>query len=225
MAVSITIVTPWHNAHALIPKYSEALTTADFGPHDAVVTIDNRSDPAIWLPLVESHFGEWRYHRGENLGFSRACNFGVESARTDAFVFLNNDVILTHPNWLREIRDELRPGVIVGPYNPGRHTGGYGIRPLDYVDGWCLAGMRDDLLSLDEGYGVWDERYEEPSYWGDNDLCLRARRKGMKLVYLPNNFGLRHLGNHTSRRLDVSGVSERNRERYLARARELLAVA
>ena len=91
---------------------------------------------------------------------------------------------------------------------------------LPYVDGWCLAGRRVDLLAL----GGWDEGYEEPSYWGDNDLCLRAVRAGMRLVYLPDDFGLRHISNYTTRRMDVSGVSERNRARFEARARRVLAV-
>ena len=48
---------------------------------------------------------------------------------------------------------------------------------LPYLDGWCLAGMREDLLEL----GGFDESLEEPAYYSDNLLCLEARAHGMTL--------------------------------------------
>ena len=79
--------------------------------------------------------------------------------------------------------------------------------------------MTDQVRAL----GGWDDALEEPSYYSDNILSLRARRAGMKLVQA--SVGLRHLGNYTTRRLDVSDVSARNRVHYEALVRGTVQVA
>src|SRR3990167_5242557 len=192
---TITVVTPWHNAHELADGYWTALVSSGA---EAIYVIDNGSGPPV----------DAEFRSETNLGFSRASNIGLHKADTDAVLFLNNDIVHTAPGWLDPIRSALRPGVLVGAQlRVDEHTKVDG-RAIPYLDGWCLAGMRDDLLAL----GGWDEEYEEPSYYGDNDLCLRAKAAGMKLVQVP--VALRHLGNYTSRQFDVSGVTQRNYRRY-----------
>jgi len=91
---------------------------------------------------------------------------------------------------------------------------------MPYLDGWCLAGMTEDLREI----GGWDESFDEPSYFGDNDLCLRARAAGMGLREA--KVGLRHKLNQTAgRNAFVSAVTLANRERYLTRARELMGAS
>lgn len=209
---SITVVTPWHNAHELQAQFMAALATA-LDPCDDLIVVDNASDPPLF-PSPNAFFFTHALAES-NLGFSRACNHGLREAKTAAVLFLNNDIVHTRDGWLEPIRQALRPGVLVGAeLNPGYHAKVDG-RCFPYLAGWCLAGMRDDLLSL----GGWDEGFEEPSYYGDNDLCVRARAAGMRLVQVA--VGLRHLGNYTSRRMDVGPVSQRNYLRYAARVAEL----
>ena len=216
---SISIVTPWWNHHELIPGYTAAINAAGLGPDDGVVVVDNGSDPPLRFPSY-SAVASWRLLRtSANHGFSAPCNHGLRMAHGDAILFLNNDVALVESRWLDSIRDELAPGVLVGAeLKAPSHTAVDG-RSIPYLDGWCLAGMRDNLFDI----GAWDEGFEEPAYFGDNDLCLRARMAGMRLVQVP--VGLRHISNVTTRVMDVSGVSGRNYGRYAARARELLGAA
>jgi GT2 family glycosyltransferase len=155
-----------------------------------------------------------------NLGFAKACNLGLRLAQTDAVLFLNNDIEMTAPNWLDGIRAALEPGVLVGARLRNDPHAWVEGTALPYLDGWCLAGMRDDLLEL----GGFDEDFDEPSYYGDNDLCLRARAAGMRLREV--RVGLRHLENVTAGHGDaVTAATRANYERYAARARELLGVA
>jgi len=199
---SLTVITPWLNAHELTSGYWDAVEGAD-----DVIVIDQGSDP----PLQWSVAG---IRLEENVGYNRANNLGLQAAWTDAVLFLNNDVVKTG-QWLPDIRISVKPGVLVGAeLNPGHHAA-VGGRPVPYLSGWCLAGMRSDLLAL----GGWDEGFEEPAYYGDNDLCARAKAAGMRLVHVP--CALTHLGNYTSRRVDVAGVSARNRTRYEQRVRAL----
>ena len=91
-------------------------------------------------------------------------------------LFLNNDIRMTDHRWLEDIREAVEPGVLVGPLRYDNHAK-VDDQHLPYIDGWCLAGMREDLLEL----GGFDESLEEPAYYSDNLLCLEARAHGMTL--------------------------------------------
>lgn len=205
---TITVVTPWLNHRELQKGYWAALRTEEC----QVIVVDNGSDPA--LPNA------WRM--GYNSGFSPASNVGLELARTDAVLFLNNDIVAQKPGWLELIREALEPGVLVGPvirYDPHGHVDGV---PLPYLDGWCLAGMREDLLEL-EGF---DEAYEEPSYWSDNDLSFRARLNGMTLREIRTP--IYHLASSTSGGIDGPGVRDvydRNKQKFQALVRDAMVAA
>ena len=205
--MTLTVVTPWFGKRAEFERdYWAAMRAADV----EVLVIDNGSTPplpnGIRLPM--------------NLGFSQACNVGLAAAVTDAVLFLNNDIRATAPDWGQAILDALEPGVLVGAnLRYDRHGAVDGDR-LPYLDGWCLAGMRDDLLSL----GGFDEGYEEPAYYSDNDLCFRARLDGMTLREV--KVGLEHKLNGTAGRTpEVEQVTLRNQARFRSLVREALVEA
>lgn len=209
MTPSIAIVTPWHEHGELAAAYFRAV---DQGAPDELIIIDNGSA----TPL---QFADIRLQHNE--GFHFASNVGLRTATTDAVLFLNNDIEMEERDWLDRIRAALQPGVLVGAcLRTDPHTRVDGeIYP--YLDGWCLAGMRDDLL----GIGGWDETLEEPAYFGDNILALRARQAGLKLLAI--DVGLSHIGSQTSRSLDwaeVAAVTARNRRVYQRMVREANAV-
>lgn len=205
---SVTVVTPWHNHPELAPDYDKA--TGVLRTFDELIIVDNASSP----PLLGAHRVE------ENLGFSKASNLGLEMATTDAVLFLNNDVYATEGDWLEKLVEALEPGVLVGPllrYDP--HTI-MGDMQLPYLDGWCLLGMREDLVEL----GGFDESFKEPAYYSDNDLCFRARMEGMLLREVP--VGIHHKVGRTS---NANGwameVTELNRGAFERKVREAMGVA
>lgn len=207
----ITVVTPWVEHLELADDYFEAVLP-ELEDYDRNVIIDNGSNP----PLA---FGTVRPKR--NLGFCRGSNLGLELATTDAVLFLNNDISYLRRGWLREIRKQLEPDVLVGPLRTDRHADVDG-QQMPYLDGWCLAGMRRDLVRL----GGFDERLDEPGYYSDNLLCLEARAAGMRLRGI--QVGLHHKLNATAGPAwgeRVRAASAANHARYLARARELLIAA
>lgn len=205
---TITVVTPWWNHHELAPDYLAAISQLNVT--DRLLVIDNGSDTPVGFPGIRLQ---------ENRGFSGASNIGLHAADTDAVLFLNNDISPTG-RWLEPIRAALEPGVLVGSRIRYDAHGSVDGTPLPYLDGWCLAGMRDDLLEL----GGFDETYAEPSYYSDNDLCLRARAAGMRLRQV--DVALHHKESATARddEAGMTSASLANRERFLARARDLLAV-
>ncbi len=204
--MTITVVTPWWNHPELASDYFVALAA---GKPDDLIIVDNGSDP-------ELEFGTHRLDT--NMGFARACNHGLEQATTDAVLFLNNDIELISTDWLDTIRAAVEPGVLAGPLRYDPHGGVDGAL-LPYIDGWCLAGMRADLMGL----GGFDTAYNEPAYYSDNDLCLRARDMGMVLRDVKG--GLFHKENVTAggpTSPAVLAVSAANRKVFESRARLVL---
>lgn len=207
--MTITVVTPWQNHLELAPAYWEAINSAQ---PDKVLIVDDGSDPA--LTFADIRFDEPR-------GFQAACNAGLARANSDAVLFLNNDIEMIRPDWAHTLLRVLLSGVLVGAelrHDPHTQVDG---QTIPYLDGWCIGGMRHDLLDL----GGWDETLEEPAYYGDNLLCLRARQAGMTLRAV--SVGLRHISNATSgdnvgRR---AAASAHNRRIYEDAVRDALVAA
>lgn len=176
---------------------------------DENIIVDNGSDPPLEFATISL---------GTNLGFSGGSNAGLRYASADAVLFLNNDVVFKWRGWLARIRDALEPRVLIGGLRFDRHADVDGEK-FPYLDGWCLAGMREDLLAL----GGFDETLEEPAYYSDNLLCLEARAAGMTLREV--GIGLSHLESYTSKPAtnpSVQAATAANRARYVTRARELM---
>jgi GT2 family glycosyltransferase len=170
------------------------------------------------LPLVANA----TYLRNEeNLGFLRNCNLAAERARGEFVLFLNNDVQVTE-GWLSALVDAFRgrPGVgAVGPriVYPSGHLQEAGVlinpdcsaeliglnddpalprygfaRRVDYCSGACLMLERARFAEL----GGFDDDLA-PAYCEDLDLCLRLRRQGLDIWYVPDSVIVHHLSRTT----------------------------
>jgi GT2 family glycosyltransferase/tetratricopeptide (TPR) repeat protein len=170
-----------------------------------------------------------------NLGFPRGCNQALERARGKYVVFLNNDTVLT-PGWLDglvalALHDWPHVGM-VGPVTNGapapqgivvayegldgldafaarrrREFGGKMMQVLR-LTGFCLLMRRevlDRLGRLDERFGI--------GFFEDDDLCLRAREAGYRLLMAQDVF-VHHAGNRTfnSLNLDLEALLRANFE-------------
>ncbi len=190
------VVTPWLEHLEFFADYQHALNT---GPMpDELLIVDNGSDPAL-------EFADIRLP--ENQGFSHPCNLGLRAASSDVVVFLNNDIAASDQGWLARLVDAVEPGVLVGPrLRQDEHAQVDGQR-IPYLDGWCLAGMREDLLEL----GGFDETLREPAYYADNILCFKARSQGFSLREV--RVGLAHKVNGTA--VGTDGAFDAARENAL----------
>jgi GT2 family glycosyltransferase len=208
--VILSVVTPFWNHLDLLPGYYAPAINA--GKPDEVIVIDNGSDPPFEPVGLDPLTVVIR--NKTNRGFSRACNQGMWAASGDAVLFLNNDIQLDGAGeWCAALKAVMRPGVLVGArLRDDYHTTVDG-ELVPYLDGWCIGGMRDDLIEL----GGWDEGYAEPSYYGDNDLCVRATAAGFDLVQI--KLPLFHLESVTARPLRLNEVMQANRARYVQRVR------
>jgi GT2 family glycosyltransferase len=208
---TVTVVTPMRNHDEFVEGWLEAVNV---GAPDEVVIVDDASDPPYKTPDKLVRLDESR-------GFCGACNAGLAAATMDAVVFLNNDIELRAANWLRNIRRHLWPRTLVGELRRGAHTYLDG-QEHPYIDGWCIAAMREDLLEL----GGWDETLEEPAYYSDNLLTLRALQAGWKLA-TPIPIGLHHLVSGTAHddRAAIERAASANRAVWEQAVRDSTLVA
>jgi len=218
---TVSVVTPWRDHPELSEDYWEAIRA---GRPDEVIIVDNASDPPVSMPTwVTSYEDRVQILRcGENEGFARASNLGLHAARSDAVLFLNNDIVCGRDDWLYNLKSQLEPGVIVSARIRWDKHGDVDGRPYPYAEGWCLLAMRDELLAL----GGFDDRLQEPAYYSDNILSFRARMAGMTLREV--KIGLRHLVGATAggpESPEKRAAIDHNFEIYRATVREVMVPA
>jgi GT2 family glycosyltransferase len=204
----VSVVIPvWHGR-----KYLPACLAALFEQKDVdleVIAVDNAStdESANW---IAENYPQVRLMRNQsNRGFAGACNIGLRAAEGAIFVLLNQDTQMRQGclRALLQALDDPQVGVVGCKilYPDGKtiqHAGG-GVnwplgfsyhfgqgevdtgtwdvpRDVEYVTGAAMAFRRDSI----EHIGLLDEGFW-PGYFEDVDFCLRARKAGYRVLYMP----------------------------------------
>lgn len=223
-------------------------TSGDRLPFEVIVVDDASGDGTA--SVVPGIPGVTYVRNEQNLGFIGSCNRGASLARGRFLVFLNNDTAV-QPGWLDALVrtfDEFPATGLVGAkllYPNGQlqeaggviyadaRAGNYGrydapmdprftsVREVDYCSGAALAIPADLFREL----GGFDEHYR-PAYYEDADLAMRIRQRGLRALYQPASLVVHFEG--VSSGVDGAGGVKSyqavNREKFLARWKEVLAV-
>ncbi len=165
----LSIVTPWRDHPELISDYERSVAGAQ------VIVVDNASSPenALLLRQMVQRLDGVYVRNDVDRGFATSNNQGLESARGEIVLFLNND-ILTGPGFLESVWREVHENELVGVSL--QRVLVYGLW-LPYLEGWCVAAKRATWALL----GGWDAAAFPDYYWEDTDLCVRAVEAGMQL--------------------------------------------
>lgn len=235
MKTSIVILTHNQLDYTLRCLESVQAHTSDY----ELIVVDNGSTDGTAELLRQSGFKTELNRRNE--GFAKGCNQGLALAEGDNVLFLNNDTVVT-AGWLEAMERLLEreplcgmvgpvsnyvsgPQRVDAPYGPGidglepfaaQRAAGWRGRSweLPRLVGFCLLLRRRLALEMggfDEGYGLGN--YE------DDDLCLRLRRDGWRLLVACDSF-VHHYGHVTMNALedqDLSMLLEQGRQ--VARAK------
>lgn len=164
----------------------------------------------------------------ENLGFAGGNNAGIDAARGENIVLLNNDTIVP-AGWLEGFAHYVRSIPNLGVLGPSTNTEtGQGLPGADYscvpsflaynetlrasrggawekvkkISGLCLVIPRaalEKIGRLDTGFGV--------GYFEDDDFCLRAEDLGLTVAWAKDIY-VHHFGS-------VSFGGEKKRARFL----------
>lgn len=181
-----------------------------------VIVIDNESVEPATLALF-SRYEQSGYIRRIALpgsfNFSRACNIGVEAARHDLILLMNNDVEPMDRHWLEYLAGELddptvgaagnlllfpdgfvqHGGVTLGAGTVARHSFHF-LDPNSNDDRGLLQERRDmsavTAACLLTRKGLWhrlggmDEQNLTVAF-NDVDYCLKVRGAGLRIVWTP----------------------------------------
>jgi hypothetical protein len=172
-----------------------------------------------WVTWIEN---------SKNYGFAKACNIGIENAKSKWYLFLNPDTILEPKsihsliNYCNEKTEHRIIGIKQLNENK-KNSNSYGL----FLNFWSLSGLIRPLIRLKKGsyksinskeianpdwisgsfIMIRKEDFElingwDESYWmyyEDMDLCKRAKKINLK-VSLLNNWSCIHFHGASSRK-------------------------
>ncbi|HVF69499.1 MAG TPA: glycosyltransferase family 2 protein [Xanthomonadales bacterium] len=182
-----------------------------------IIVIDNGSEDKDSIILTESikksNIKKIKYIQSkENMGFSRGCNFGAESAEGDLLLFLNNDTevkdegiskMLSYINenenidvlggklMNRDGTDQVSVGRFYSPFNALllllgiQRIGGIDKNPKNIASvDWVKGGCMMVKKEIFEKLNGFDEKIF--MYIEDMEFCYRAKKKGYSVFFYPH---------------------------------------
>jgi len=217
----ISVIIPTYNGHERAEEciYSVLENTQDI----EIIVIDNGSNPPFKPPF--SGFVETTLIRNEtNLGFPCAINAGIEKAKGEIILLLNDDVVVT-PGWADYLLVHLDTFAIVGPLTnfcaglQRAEIASYENKEdlykeasalseecagkseeVNWIIGFCMAfkkSLFDELGPFDES--IW------PCSGEEIDFCYRARAAGYR-IGIAHDVYVHHEGSQTFKDLHDKGI-------------------
>ncbi|HEX2952946.1 MAG TPA: glycosyltransferase family 2 protein [Bacillota bacterium] len=174
-----------------------------------IIVVDNGSDHAIQTQLkrVIAKYNCRLILQNRNTGFAAAVNRGAMEAKGDFLVLINNDIEFFSADWLQRMLQAVNPPNvgIVGArllYPDGRiqHAGVRyvpALKSFDHIHRNKQANYPDALLTKEALAVTGALMLVKKELWRqlggmseeffiameDVDFCLRARKKGWRVVY------------------------------------------
>ncbi|HUX66792.1 MAG TPA: glycosyltransferase family 2 protein [Terriglobales bacterium] len=205
MTRRLSIVIPSWNGRELLQRFLPSVMVAA-GESEVVISDDGSSDgTAAWL---EQAYPQARcVASAANRGFAPAAHAGIEAARGEIVVLLNNDLEVA-PDCLGAVAEWFEDGTLFGvtfrAYDLPERTfatgGKLGRWRRGFWETWRnyeagAGGGRDESFMLVGGFCAFRRQaYLEmggldpifaPYYSEDLDLSYRARKRGWRLGYEP----------------------------------------
>ena len=220
MKRQVSIVIPSYNGKELLSKFLPGVITAMERirrDNNEIIIIDNGSTDGT---------GEFLKGMGKsvtvitlkgNSGFARACNLGIEIAKHDIVILLNNDVEVREDfiypllegfdrddtfavvaRSLLPHADMRNESITIGSFEEERFQLlrlGLGDEKIEhaqtctnlYAAGGFSAFHKEKFLKL----GGFDSLYF-PFYWEDVDISYRAWKMGWRIIYEPRSVVYHH---------------------------------
>lgn len=219
-APRVSVIIPNWNGLALLRPCLDALAAQTLSPLDGsseVIVVDNGSRDDSVAVLASDYPWVRTLALSENLGYAGGCNAGIEIARGEILVLLNNDTE-AEPDWLENLVAALdahpEAGIAASRMmlydrRDTLHSAGDFVRvdgtadsrgvwqpygpPWDqpvWVFGGCGGAMAVRRTVIEQ-VGPFEARYF--MYLEDVDLNWRAQLAGWKCIYTPDAVVYHHL--------------------------------
>ncbi len=213
----VTIVIPFKDKVDLTRRCVECLLKVTAYRNYEVILIDNWSTEPETLSWLDSLAGEKRVRVlrvEEAFNFSRLNNRAVQKTDSELLLFMNNDIFVEQPDWLRMMVDEAVADPAVGvvgvklvyPNRSVQHAGV--VLGVGGVGDHAFRGLAEDapgymgravsahdvsvvtaacMLCRADAFravGGFDEENLTVAF-NDVDLCLKIGRAGYRVVFTP----------------------------------------
>lgn len=201
----VSIIISNYNGKELLKECLSSLMGLDY-PNFEIIVVDSGSSDGS-AEMVEENFPLVNLIRTERIGIGEAANIEISKARGEYIVFdLNNDDVVSK-DWLTKLVEVLESSPQIGIVCGKRYLGNSNSI-LDSAGGRIVLGV-----TLAIGHGKEDSKYNTPNevdyvavpmvkrkvfeevglvdeeyfiYGEDVDFCLRAKKAGYKIMYVPD---------------------------------------
>jgi len=201
------VITNWNGRDLLaeiLPTVLDAIKADEHHEYEVIVVDDCSTDDSI--DFLKSCFPQVRIEKTpENIGFQRACNYGVEKSRYDIVMLLNNDIKMDHTTLAPLIehfqdKDVFAASGRVFDWSKKRFL--YGNRGGYFRFGhfWLYEKKEGDdsqtLFACGGAFMCDKNKYLalggfnnifHPLYYEEIDISYRALKRGWKVIYEPRS--------------------------------------
>ena len=227
-SITLSIIIVNWNTKELLKKCVQSIMQHTRDLTYEIIVVDNHSDDGS-IPFLNDIFLSFTLIQNEkNLGFSRAHNQGIKIAKGKYILLLNSDTYIADNafySMMHFMKGDNNIGIcgpkvlnpdfspqttrvdqyspmdaflkILGIYNYRKESERMDydtIQEVEVIGGCCMLFRRSVFNTvglLDESYFLYNE---------ENDICLRARRAGWKIVFYPISIVFHIGGSSTSQR-------------------------
>jgi glycosyltransferase involved in cell wall biosynthesis len=182
----LSIIVPTHGARDGIDELLKSITRQASPPEYEVLVVANRADPHLREKLRD--YGEtFKYFETGKIGANRARNLGIEAARADVLLFLDDDCRLHRPDFLRRhySSHEAHPSIDAfgGPYELAEPASTWDRAYHHAQQSWLFAGSRlsakmDPLVGGNLSFkrtSLGQNRFDPELVYGGTETELLAR--------------------------------------------------
>lgn len=182
----VSIIIPVHNGLEYTKQCIESIKKHTKTDHELII-VDNASTDG-----TEAYVRSLKAHvitNKKNLGWCVALNQGYAQSKGEYILFLNNDTVISDPDWLDRMIGKMNADTAaIGPtsnYVMGLQQSNrkFMVKTQEtyFLIGFCMLCKREALENVAEQGKIIDERF---GLGGSEeiDLCIRFAKAGYKLL-------------------------------------------
>jgi len=174
----VSVVIPHYGGTDILGECLTSLNKCSY-PNLEIIVIDNNS-PDDSIQFIKSNFTEVKLIRSEfNRGFAGGCNFGVQHAKGEYLLILNNDTI-HEPDWIDHLVNMLESNPNISSVQPkiknydNRDYFDYAGACGGFMDKYCFPFARGRIFStVEKDEGQYDESIQ--IFWASGTAFLTRK--------------------------------------------------
>ena len=174
----VSVVIPHYGGTDILGECLTSLNKCSY-PNLEIIVVDNNS-PDDSIQFIKSNITEVKLIRSEfNRGFAGGCNFGVQHAKGEYLLILNNDTI-HEPDWIDHLVNMLESNPKISSVQPkiknydNRDYFDYAGACGGFMDKYCFPFARGRIFStVEKDEGQYDESIQ--IFWASGTAFLTRK--------------------------------------------------